>query len=160
MLIKLYRSEKKKKQREISEKEELNKCTFAPQLKKSLPNGIQYPSTKFIKRNSNWVEEKNTDIKRMKERESKKETEGCTFAPRINSASNEPRKVDNIESTKFYQKNIQWAEDVKQKVVNKIGAMFRSQVLIVHLKKKKNVVSKGLIEVPHSLDSQINALVE
>jgi hypothetical protein len=99
----------------------------------------------------------------MKERESKKEIEVCTFAPRINSTSSEPRKIDKSESVKFYQKNIQWAEEVAQKAANKIGVMFRSEVQIVHLKKTKKIniaENKGFTEGPYTLDSQIKALVE
>ena len=136
-LKKIENKEKRERQRLLTEEKELKECTFIPNIN----NGISYIYNKEnnnnkIKKNNSfinlnlfqrqklWIEKKDKNIKKMKNKKKRDEMEECLFVPEINDKN----AINKIR--------------LKKKTINLIEDPESYSMYIKRLKNKREQINK------------------
>lgn len=96
----------------VQSEKEMEGCTFNPRLKK--PVGLKYlqlsPQGTVQERAELWVKEKQRKTEEMKEMESERELQDCTFHPQVKSQSK------TFDSSAYFQRQLSWKREVSHKI--------------------------------------------
>ena len=100
--------------RKMQSEKEMEGCTFNPRLKKPVGPHVKYlqfnPQGKVHERAELWAKEKQRKTEEMKEIESERELQDCTFHPQVKSQSK------TFDSSAYFQRQLSWKREVSHKI--------------------------------------------
>ena len=108
-----------KQRKMLEDQEKLKECTFRPKTLAKSKKSNQVP---FEVRQQNWLNNKNEKLEIMKKREQFKEITECTFEPEILDP-----KIDNNYDFQFYDRQLQWLNDLKDQIEFGKEKLFKQQ---------------------------------
>lgn len=106
--------EKADQLRQRQSEKEMEGCTFNPRLKKPIGPHVKYlqlsPQGTVQERGELWAKEKQRKTEEMKEMESERELQDCTFHPQVKSQSK------TFDSSAYFQRQLSWKREVSHKI--------------------------------------------